>query len=303
MKDLYVIGNGFDLFHKLPTHYKYFNLYVSENKKELKDFFEDYFSIDCIDDYWNDFEESLGSFDYKSFYNVNNHIDIGDDNFRPSMFFSLEDEIIELTESFVDEIKDSFRDWLETIDFEDLIPMMKFNIDAKFMTFNYTLLLEDVYKIDKNSVWHIHGHLGEDDLIFGHNVELENSPELDENGDSNRTMSSDSLEASKYLLNEFFKPVNELIKKNKSFFSSLADVNRVCVLGHSLNPIDVPYFVEINKYAKNAQWEVSFFNEDEKLRHFKTLSQIGIAESNIELKRIEHFKNALPLTSAMARQC
>jgi hypothetical protein len=46
MKKLYIIGNGFDLYHKIKTKYSDFQTYISENEMELENFFEQYFEFD-----------------------------------------------------------------------------------------------------------------------------------------------------------------------------------------------------------------------------------------------------------------
>ena len=40
IKHLYIIGNGFDLCHGLPTNYGHFRDYVKEHDKELSELVE-----------------------------------------------------------------------------------------------------------------------------------------------------------------------------------------------------------------------------------------------------------------------
>ncbi|MCL2977723.1 AbiH family protein [Klebsiella pneumoniae] len=48
---LYIIGNGFDIRHGLPTRYKHFKSYVAKNDKELYDAIEEYIPAG---DEWNE---------------------------------------------------------------------------------------------------------------------------------------------------------------------------------------------------------------------------------------------------------
>ncbi|MCJ4641886.1 bacteriophage abortive infection AbiH family protein, partial [Klebsiella pneumoniae] len=50
---LYIIGNGFDIRHGLPTRYKHFKSYVAKNDKELYDAIEEYIPAG---DEWNELE-------------------------------------------------------------------------------------------------------------------------------------------------------------------------------------------------------------------------------------------------------
>ncbi|MDG3535014.1 AbiH family protein, partial [Klebsiella pneumoniae] len=54
---LYIIGNGFDIRHGLPTRYKHFKSYVAKNDKELYDAIEEYIPAG---DEWNELESALG---------------------------------------------------------------------------------------------------------------------------------------------------------------------------------------------------------------------------------------------------
>ncbi|MFL7853368.1 AbiH family protein [Providencia rettgeri] len=57
---LYIIGNGFDIRHGLPTGYKHFKSYVAKNDQELYDSIEEYIPAG---DEWNELESALGEID------------------------------------------------------------------------------------------------------------------------------------------------------------------------------------------------------------------------------------------------
>ncbi|MEX0291687.1 MAG: AbiH family protein, partial [Flavobacteriaceae bacterium] len=76
---LYILGNGFDLWHDLPTSYKDFY----ESEKSVLDDLEWYYGFRIqLDNPWFDFENSLGCFDWLQFFDVNNHTDILSDDFK-----------------------------------------------------------------------------------------------------------------------------------------------------------------------------------------------------------------------------
>ena len=59
---LYIIGNGFDLYHGLMTGYNHFRRYVQKNDVELYELIEKYYEYK-EDDFWYNFEENLATLD------------------------------------------------------------------------------------------------------------------------------------------------------------------------------------------------------------------------------------------------
>lgn len=291
MKTLYIIGNGFDLHHKLPTEYKDFNNFVINNQTSLKDEFEEYFSFSLKDNLWSDFEKDLGTFDYEYFFDKINNIDVMEENFKFSWTFDLGDELNQETDKLVNQIRRAFESWIEEINLDSLENTLIFDNDASFLTFNYTLTLEKVYQIPASKIFHIHGDTEKGNLIFGHNKTIDKKPELDENGDSNRTLFSDSESIAKYPFNAFCKPVYNIIQENQLYFEKLKSVKRIFVLGHVLDVVDIPYFKEILKHTKNTVWNVSFFCQNEKEKHLTTLQNIGINKNSIAMFQLEELQN------------
>jgi hypothetical protein len=296
IETLYIIGNGFDLYHELQTRCCHFHRFVKENHKKLDFELEKYFEIKikkdknleigCNEKYlWTKFEEDLGTFNWKVFYDDNCNIDSNDENFKPSLVSCLEDDIDERTENLLKSIREAFESWLECIDFDFVQKKLSLKKDSYFLSFNYTLLLQQYYKIHPENILHIHGNIEDNrgSIIFGHNLTMEKEPELDENGNSNRTPFSDSEAKAKYPFHALSKPVIEIIEDNKSYFEDLCTANKIIVLGHSLNEIDLPYFEEIHRITDNANWEVSYFDEAEKLKHLSTLQKIGIKRQCIRM--------------------
>ena len=61
MKHLYIIGNGFDLHHEIPSGYLDFHNWLDEVKDwETQMTIEELFG-DCSSNWWKHFEENLGS--------------------------------------------------------------------------------------------------------------------------------------------------------------------------------------------------------------------------------------------------
>jgi len=279
MKKLYILGNGFDLWHGLPTGYDHFY----EFAKQLLDEIENYYSFEVIHSGpWSDFENSLGFFEWEYFYEAYNHIDVTSESFKPSEVYGLEDELTEQADSHVEAIKESFQKWVEGIDISVANKKLLFPQNTNFITFNYTSTLQSIYGISDENVFHIHGQSEKyDELIFGHGETMEEKPELDENGDSNRTMFSDSQGAAKYPFYAFQKPVSDVLENHRELFSSVEYVQEIVVIGHSFNKIDLPYFKKLADSAKNARWLICCHRESDEAHHVQELVNCGVQYMSI----------------------
>lgn len=294
METLYVIGNGFDLHHGLNTKYSDFHRFIAEYNENLENELENYFAFEAGDDFfWSNFEKNLETFDWKAFFDDNCHVNALDEDFKPSYAFGVEDSIEEETERFISKIQDSFEDWIRNLDIDSVKKKLRLKDDSFFINFNYTMVLEEVYKIRQESILHIHGDIecNSGEPRFGHNKTMKKEPELDKDGNSNRTMFTDSENAAKYPFYAFRKPVKDILSKNKKIFKLIQDVKSVYVLGHSLNKIDLPYFRKIRNSAKDAIWYVSYYEKHEKEEHLLTLNKIGIARKFIKMVRLTDLSN------------
>lgn len=279
MEKLYIIGNGFDRWHDLPTGYDRFYAFA----KEMLDEFQQYYLFDAPPtEQWCDFENNLGCFDWFRFYKAHNHIDVAAENFRPSEVYGLEDDLTAQVDHHVEAIKESFREWVEGIDISVAEKKLSFPREARFITFNYTSTLQTIYGISDDRVFHLHGRAGFDDLIFGHGEIIEEKPEVDEDGNSNRTMFSDAEDAAKYPFYALRKPVKEALEKNIKIFDSVAHVSEIVVIGHSLNKVDLPYFNKLAASSPSARWLVSYYENQDEVDHIEKLVKCGVRRENIQ---------------------
>lgn len=283
MITLYVIGNGFDLHHKLPTSYSYF---YQENN-ELLDGLSNYFPNSHDETPWHNFEENLGKYDAEIIFSECNHLDIGDEKFKLSMLYGLEDELAEQTKNIVSDLQDAFSEWINSIEIDPdkIVERLNLEPNSSYLSFNYTTTLEKIYDIPKDSILYIHGCAERyDDLIFGHGLNIDEDPQFDEDGESLRTPFSDAISSSRYPLSALKKPVVDIINKNSIFFSSLSNLERVLIIGHSISRVDHPYFIKIKEnVSNNCKWVVSYYSDEEKEEHMKNLSACGIEMKNITL--------------------
>ncbi|CUW17882.1 hypothetical protein PB1E_1975 [Leuconostoc gelidum subsp. gasicomitatum] len=199
MTTLYIIGNGFDLTHHLPTKYNpdLFNELVKLDVDVANAISELYFQNNVH--YWQNFENLIGKVDEHLINDLRNNIEnniqaFQDEKDTEIYYFGPEDEkygddysavdnalnsasqahvdierALESTPLLqIDKIKSALNEGFENMisqanDMNTKKPERLFNkfdrINDKFITFNYTNTLEQVYGIPKNNILHIHGDL------------------------------------------------------------------------------------------------------------------------------------------------
>lgn len=265
---LYIIGNGFDIRHGLPTGYKHFKSYVAKNDQELYDAIEEYIPAG---DEWNELESALGKIDYELILQ-NSEIFLASyntDDWSDAYHHDYQYEVDKITRMLSARLKEQFADWVKGINIADaynpeqyIPPIQR---ESLYFSFNYTNTLQQIYAVPDAQIIHIHGNCGyDDDLILGHSFRVEKSlnPYIGPDQDTRIAEAYDSID--EYFGNTF-KPSEDIIKEESVFFSSLKNVDEVIVLGHSLAEVDGEYFAEINKsIQENARWIVALYRGETK---------------------------------------
>lgn len=168
---------------------------------------------------WWNFENKLGDFDGKLFFD--DHC-FNDQCERWGEAQGVADDISEWAGRLVDEIRESFESWIESIDVFKARPVVKIDSSARYLSFNYTTVLQDVYGVPACQVNHIHGNVsGGGSLVFGHGNEIIEESEMDAFGDSTRTMYTDAENAAKIPLYAFKKMFQKLSKKTRITLGAL----------------------------------------------------------------------------------
>ncbi len=208
---LYILGNGFDLWHGLPTNYRDFYEFATDLLNEVESYFD--INLSAVSNPWHDFENCLGTFNWRHLYREYDYTDVSSEEFKPSHVYSFQDELVERASELVDAIQKGFHEWVEGIEVSGPPKRIAFDPRSRFITFNYTSTLQKAYGIEDSNIFHVHGQADKDELTFGHGVQIVEEPEIDpESGETNRTMFSDADGSAKYPLHAFKKPV-ETIRK------------------------------------------------------------------------------------------
>ncbi|MDE7305850.1 MAG: bacteriophage abortive infection AbiH family protein [Clostridia bacterium] len=283
MSKLIIIGNGFDLAHKIPTSYNHFRKYLIDKYPEAYRNKDRIINIDEIEDMeliaveimlyaidhangedWANFESSLSIINFKDKFPRHEHReDPDEDNSTAAEYLMY---IMSLTEIFNNCVAlwgELLSDWIKEIersienyDYDPIDSICNLlNGDVKIMTFNYTKTVQILY--GKSGVKHIHNRVGQE-LIFGHsNI----SPTYQEDGYN--SLGSNFLDD---ILKILYKDTEKQFSKYSDFFRKIGvDINEIYSYGFSYGMSDSSYikFI-IDKVSENAIWNFTKYDSTNK---------------------------------------
>lgn len=318
MNILYIIGNGFDIAHKVDTRYWNFRTFLEENHWEFLQRFESLYHIQPLDpseygysqeaqerwnnrvnkDLWSEFERFMATPDIQSMLDYSESVvgnlglESGNYGIRDTMDAHWRQEF-----GFIRELQQYVKEWIEQIDLSGVTPRKKALIENDsdyFFNFNYTRVLEDVYRAEQ--VLHIHGSVGSDadyDPIMGHcnSQEIENRRHLSYDADEAFDEGEASIqEAVANYLREIYKDTDHYISLNRYFFARLRNTNHVVIIGWSAGEVDLPYLQVIkNSVQTDARWTVYYYDQAAYNSLSKALTECGIPGDNIDYDQSDNF--------------
>ena len=281
MKKLFIIGNGFDIAHGLPTRYSDFQDYLMENYPEASD---EYLSVpesiimpdgsekynddevvgfllkiiteaEATGEKWSDLENTLGLLDFDECFDDWDYEE--DENEGHEVYRN--EQISGDISGSVRMIKEYFKDWIETIDLsnaeinQNFYNLIDHNNDL-FLTFNYTETLEYIY--GAKNVYHIHGRQG-GDLVLGHGNHMDYY-------DEHMTRNIGSENYLSELQATLKKDTEVVINKNKSLFKILSEVEQIYSYGFSFSDVDMVYIKEICNASQtnNITWYIHDYDSE-----------------------------------------
>lgn len=296
MRNLFIIGNGFDLAHNLKTSYEDFHEYLKNEYPDAKmdgchnipeskmshhgDIYYDdeevagvimeiISEVELDGEKWSDLEKSLG---YLDFNNYLDNYDDGEEN-EWHIAYNNEDRAVELAGA-LKKIPNYFSRWINTIKIDKSISQKQdfkklIGTDSFYLNFNYTKTLENVYNV--KNVCHIHGQQGEK-LLFGHG----NDKDYYEEYMLRHIGSEGALGELEYYLK---KDTSKAIVKHKEFFDNIScSIDKIYSYGFSFSEVDEIYIKEIcNKLlTDNVVWYLSDFeNLKQRKEYIKTIKACG----------------------------
>ncbi len=292
---LFIIGNGFDLAHDLPTRFDPHFKSIAQ-KHEQDNFWELYQTQE--DDIWSDFENLLAHPDF-------NEIEEIFDGYAPDYLSDREsdrDSIItqvdlngnlqEALYEFSHIAEDKLRDVAPKRFFEELLDQQ-----AYYISFNYTHTLEKIYHIPQKHILHIHGEVGKNNLALGY-PEGDFAPEkysYDARAKGYGPYRELDIEEYANNIEDYYirTAYTSLIDKCKSFSKEIkldllsdsltknrCNINEIIIFGHSC-AIDFDYFDYLNCTYPNAHWNIFVKGDDQERNAYNLIRDYNITNYNI----------------------
>lgn len=295
MAKLFIIGNGFDVAHDMPTKYDPDFKKIAQ-RIERPYFWDLYQSQE--DDIWSDFENLLGCPDYNALEEIFNGYEpdyLSDsEGDRDGIIFQAEfcGSLNEALYKFAENAENSLDSVQKLANIDQILDK-----DAYYLSFNYTHTLETIYSIPEENVLHIHGEVGAGSLALGY-PKGNYTPEKYSydarqkgNGPYVQIDIEDYIdEIEDYYIRTAYKT---LVEKCKSFYKEIrtdklqsfldekdCPIDEIIVFGHSCS-IDYDYFDCLNKRYPMANWRFYVKSYEQKISTKNLIKKYGISNSCI----------------------
>ncbi len=274
--NIFIIGNGFDIAHGLPTKYSHFHDYLLSRypsaarydgrlpESIIDNHGEERFNIEelvgyitrIINEYaaddWADLELCLGDDVFDSFISDLDIVDMDASDKETMMAIHRNESLSSDIRKAFSRLKTLFCEWVncslsnfkyDSIQKSDIAEVLA---DGNaFLSFNYTMTLEKAYGV--SNVCHIHGMVGEseNEIFFGHGDDDEYHESLASFGaDTNLN----------FLKRELRKDTQRAMARHRKFFDSIKNVKTIHSFGFSFAEVDMTYIEAIAQKASGAVW-------------------------------------------------
>lgn len=286
MSRLYIIGNGFDIAHGIPSRYTDFRNYCQTNIPEMFEKLNRYYR-DHVDDLWSSFEDNMPNINQEAIFDwatINNQ----DWNQSWKGYNAFIDEIRHEVD-YVDSIKSDITKWFQSIELTNVHKLYCLSLEnSLFITFNYTLTLEQIYHINSNQICHIHGSVQGNFpyLVLGHNMQ---DQEINTIFSSVNEFEQEACSEVVNLIRGWRKDTQAVIAANEGFFDNLTEITDVFVLGHSMSDVDLPYFTRVKQIVnENVTWYISFYGTNDENRKKNVAEELKLP--NFELIQLDDLR-------------
>jgi hypothetical protein len=294
---LYVIGNGFDIGHGLPTLYWDFRSFLNKVHPDFLELFEKNYNIyPGMEDsqkqalLWNRFEANLANIDEDTIIESGTSLELdlesGDIGIEDTMYTFFSEQY-----AYIEKLAKYLKEWVRSIRIRDCLPrttQIGRSCEDLFVTFNYTAVLENVYHILPSQIIHIHGSLQEYtiDPVIGHGNQMR-LQRIQEKIDEAESLFDEKWSSICRVVKDYYTRTFKDISRYALALALLCGkaVDEIVVIGHSMEGIDIPYFPLMDMYTgKSAAWTVYCFDMEEAPRKKQTLVETGIEEHRIQVK-------------------
>ena len=322
MTTLYIIGNGFDRQHGLKTSYWDFRIYLEKYAQdflmELEEIY-DFAPFEKLDkrfkhnkikqsnreniiynELWKEFEHNLGEASDGRFLDFSDSIvsQLGLEGGLIGVKDTL-DQYWEEQYEFIKNLNYYLRRWIRQVRLYKAKPLkIEFlhNVEDYFFTFNYTNVLERIYKINNNRIIHIHGGLSpycETEPVLGHG----NYKAIEVYREKAKDASKMYDEANQSIYNAIanyyertWKNTNSCLKTHDVFYDNIKCVDKVEIIGHSFGNVDLPYFNYLKqRISDNAEWCFYCHTDEDIVNAKSAIKEMGLLDNKCKLIQSAEF--------------
>lgn len=305
---LYILGNGFDLMHRVPSGYYDFRDSLGKNSS-LRKMLESYITVEDI---WADLENALAHFDIEAMtdeYGLDTLLDVSgayEEDSGAAEYYSSVETAANPIITVARELPIRFRKWVETLRIGTADRPLKNTVaNGKVLNFNYTEFVEELYGVSEENVCYIHGcrrrQKGKppEPLVLGHVPGADGEFKRQRRSKSGlrgyrrafvETVQSSVLdcisEYDKYLT----KDTESIIKAHVDFFSALGKIKTVIAIGHSFSETDLKYFYKIKSGIADTtevKWYFGCYGLRDLCNLESLLTKLGIDKSGVTVFRTD----------------
>jgi hypothetical protein len=252
MSTLFVLGNGFDLHHSLPTKY---DPDLKRLAIKAERFPGEWESYSIAGDLWSDVEDQLA---HPDVHLVLEHLEQHAPNYlsdRESDRDGIIHEAEQLLSFPLDEFAQNADVRLATVDRHEKFAQL-FQPDDHFLTFNYTHTLEVLYGMAPSRVLHLHGEVGVSRLILGYAPGSLQGTEILHQFDDEENF--EFYQSSAYGAVARRIAAFEKAYQHEAMIEFIDRIHqstsRVMVFGHSFGGVDRPYFDHLARAFNDVSW-------------------------------------------------
>lgn len=289
---LYIVGNGFDLHHRIPSSYSHFGTYVRATDPRLADIAEDFLPAPVGETLWSRLEENLAWLDTDQIVDQASIFlnSPGADDWSDADNHAYQYEVEQIVTALSSRLKATFHAWLRTLPIPSAEnwtgPRLRLPRTSRYLSFNYTSTLTRLYELPEDRILHIHGRTSdpEDAVILGHAREYEprRRSEADADMDFRVLEGEDILD--RYFTSTF-KPAEAILSRHADFFDNLGDIGEVRALGHALSEVDYLYLLRIRAAAPSAPWRISYYDDPAPIA--ERVRELGLVEAQVTLAPLD----------------
>lgn len=316
VKNLVLVGNGFDIWQGLPTKMSDFKKYYRENKERIAKQLHIKPVVFTLENgyvyklnyiemfYWFLKKKNYLKFCTEKYAGENAKYYEVDEFLDKKFWFDFENNLFNLDDIIINTyygktkkdlkmmqlgirdlkklLRELFCQWIMSINVEPKQCEYNFK-DCLFINFNYTNTLRARFGVSDIRDYHIHGIASKKkSIIFGHSNH-QNDILITLRKTVGRLKGLAQIAMAQFKMNKLCEvQIAKLLNFHLKYDSIMADIQNIYVAGLSCGKADFDYLQTFADAYPKAKWHISYFSEEDKTRITKVMQKLKV--TNYELK-------------------